>query len=102
MKSDSKYTFVEILALIGIANAIYDITARYSPDNIAKPKDVLGQQWGVYADSQEAAKALAVVFGYEKAPEVHDNWYYGHYHVVKGKNHILHIWYGQPIDYSLL
>lgn len=49
--------------------------------------------WGIYADSQPAAKLLAVMTRSYKAPEVHGRGYYGHYH---DRKHLIHIWYGNP------
>ena len=52
--------------------------------------------WGIYANNQDSAKALAVVFGNTDPPEVHESGYYGHYH---DSTHSFHIWYGSPIFY---
>lgn len=52
--------------------------------------------WGVYANSQEAAKALAVIFSGYEAPEVHSSGMYGHYH---DGTHTFHIWYGGVLNY---
>ncbi|MEL7569484.1 MAG: RHS repeat-associated core domain-containing protein [Eubacteriaceae bacterium] len=52
--------------------------------------------WGIYATTQKAAKALAMVFGCNTLPEVHGSGQYGHYH--DGK-HKFHIWYGNKIKY---
>lgn len=52
--------------------------------------------WGIYADSQEAAKTLSVVLGYSAKPEIHGTVQYRHYH---DGNHIIHIWYGSPYYY---
>ena len=52
--------------------------------------------WGIYAYTQEAAKALAYIFGGTSAPEVHGSGCYGHYN---DKNHVFHVWYGGKITY---
>lgn len=54
------------------------------------------RNYGIYANSQSAAKALAYVLSYSKGPEVHGSGYYGHYHY---KTHTFHIWYGKRIYY---
>ena len=54
------------------------------------------KEWGFYADSQGAAKALAVVLGYTGKPEVHGSGRYAHYH---DGTHTFHIWYGGKITY---
>lgn len=56
-----------------------------------KLKQKKGKLWGIYADTQPAAKALAVATGSYKAPEVHKHGHYGHYH---DRKHLIHIWYG--------
>ena len=53
-------------------------------------------EWGIYADSQQAAKAPAVVMGYSGKPEVHSSGMYGHYH---DSTHTFHIRYGSKITY---
>lgn len=52
--------------------------------------------WGIYADSQAAAKALAITFGGVNPPEVHSSGMYAHYH---DATHSFHIWYGGIVTY---
>lgn len=49
--------------------------------------------WGIFADTQVAAKTLAVVLGYNSAPKGVSGGY-RHYHDDK---HNIHIWYGKKI-----
>lgn len=88
---------MEALSILGISKASDSIFRRYTlPKNLIRPEEVRSSKWGIYADSQGEAKALAVVLKCRKEPEVHDSGYYGHYH---DKNHKIHIWYGQIIYY---
>lgn len=97
----SRFTFTEAIQKLGFSGASNQLsqrftynTSKYSPayNSIRqKYKDV--EYWGIYADSQSDAKALAVVFGCSKSPEVHLPGY-GHYHDSK---HAFHIWYGDKI-----
>ena len=56
---------------------------------------VASPEWGVIANSQEAAKTLAVIFGNSKPPEWHGTGTHLHYH---DRNRTFHIWFGAPID----
>lgn len=100
VKYGGKLTFIQVLAALGVANPSIGISNRYqvnlnSLNNNANSLFHLPvPAWGVYADSQSAAKALAVVLGSNKPPEVHGQGAYGHYH--DGK-HTIHIWYGSRI-----
>jgi hypothetical protein len=48
---------------------------------------------------RRSAKALAVIFSYHKAPEYHGAGMYPHYHVSDfATDHVLHIWYGNPVS----
>jgi len=102
-KTGNKMTFVQALIALGITGAVNSITRRYKYD---KTKSSTAQrtlehkgnrQWGIYADTQSAAKALAVVLGSSEKPKVHGSGYYGHYHDF---THTFHIWYGGKIIYK--
>ncbi len=101
-KVGKKLTFVEALAALGVSGATNSISKRYMYN---RGKSSLAQRqlehkgsgnWGIYADSQSSAKALAVVFGFSARPEVHASGMYGHYH---DSTHTFHIWYGGEISY---
>lgn len=49
--------------------------------------------WGIFADSQAAAKTLAVALGYNGPPKGIQGGY-RHYHDEK---HAIHIWYGSKL-----
>ena len=103
--------FVEALTALGVTGATNSISKRYEYDtgrsSYAQRKlEHMGSgNWGIYADTQRAAKALAVVFGWNNKPEVHSSGMYGHYHggYVDTKTgryeHVFHIWYGGVINY---
>ncbi|WP_040906581.1 hypothetical protein, partial [Youngiibacter fragilis] len=74
----------------------YNYNRSKSSDAQRKLEHVGKGYWGIYADSQEAAKALAVVMGYAGRPEVHSSGMYGHYHDI---THTFHIWFGGTISY---
>ena len=97
-----KMTFTEALSALGITGATNDISRRYIYDK-GRSSDAQRQlehmgtgAWGIYADSQSAAKALAVVFGCDNPPEYHGDGMYGHYHDSK---HTFHIWYGGKLQW---
>jgi len=96
-----KLSFIKALGALGITttNSIkkrYTFVYKHSKvSNNVKEAYKYGV-WGIYADSQGAAKALAVVLGYSEKPEVHNSGGYRHYH--DGK-HNIHIWYGSPYYY---
>ena len=106
-----KLDFVEALATLGVTGATNSITARYSynKERASSAQRTLEHlcsgYWGIYADTQVAAKALAVVFGWNDNTEVHSPGMYGHYHggYVDTKTgryeHAFHIWYGGVINY---
>ena len=101
-KIGKKMDFVQALAALGITGATNSISRRYKY-NRGKSSSAQRQlerkgsgNWGIYADSQSAAKALAVVFGFSSRPEVHASGMYGHYH---DSTHTFHIWYGGQISY---
>ena len=52
--------------------------------------------WGLYAEDQADAKAVAVALGFYECPKVHDSGYYAQYH---DGNHNIHIWFGNPMIY---
>ena len=98
-----KLTFIQALAALGITATTNSISKRYSfvyyeskVSSDVKKAQSDKKNWGIYADSQVAAKALATVFGYTSKPEVHGHNQYAHYH---DANHIIHIWYGGPVNY---
>ena len=101
-KVGKKLSFVEALVALGISGATNSITQRYIYN---KNKSSSAQRqlehkgsgnWGIYANSQYAAKALAVVLGFSGKPKVHASGMYGHYH---DGTHTFHIWYGGKISY---
>lgn len=111
VKIGKKLTFVEVLAALGISGATNSISQRFYY-NIHRSSSAQRQlehkesgNWGIYADSQSAAKSLAVVFGFSAKPEVHASGMYGHYHggYVNTKTgeyeHVFHIWYGGILNY---
>lgn len=99
----NKLTFIQALAALGITATTNSINKRYSfvyyeskVSSDVKKAQSDKKSWGIYADSQVAAKALATVLCYTGKPEVHGNRQYAHYH---DANHIIHIWYGGPVNY---
>ena len=98
----SKMTFTSALSALGITATTNSISNRYIfkyyDSRVSKHVQTAHSysNWGIYADTQSAAKALAVVLGYSGKPEVHGDGYYGHYH---DADHIIHIWYGSPVHY---
>ena len=97
-----KMTFAEALAALGVTGAANSVSKRYKYDtgrssNVQRTLEHLGTgDWGIYASTQSAAKALAYVFGATEAPEVHGSGKYGHYH---DGTHTFHIWFGGVIYY---
>ena len=96
-----KLSFKQALNALGvtaITNSIYQkvsLTKAKFKNSYArsklKKKQKKSNLWGIYADTQIAAKTLAFVTGANSAPEVHGYGNYGHYH---DKHHLIHIWYG--------
>lgn len=95
--------------MLGVAGAVNSVTKQYVYDVKRSSKaqrqlEHLGY-WGIYADTQYAAKALAVVFGCNAKPEVHAPGMYGHYnggyYDCKKKDyiHVFHIWFGGVLRY---
>lgn len=82
-------------AINGI-NQFYRYDSGRSSDAQRKLEHLGKGSWGVYANNQNAAKALAVVFGCFNKPKVHGSGMYGHYH---DASHSFHIWYGGHIIY---
>ncbi len=103
IKFGKKLTFVQALTTLGITSAANRITKKYNLSKVKFNKSVAKRKlskkqikdnlWGIYADKKYAAKALAFVLRSDSRPEVHGRGYYGHYH---DKNHLIHIWYGEP------
>ncbi len=97
--------FVKALAALGISGATNTLTKIYkynkeynkgkSSDAQRKAESYGANQWGIYTHDQSAAKALAVVFGYNKKPEYHGPGTYGHYH---DSEHAFHIWFGGKLQ----
>lgn len=102
MQSRKKLSFVDALSALGVTSATNSITQRftYSKNRSSSAQRQLehkgSENWGIYADSQSAAKALATVFGCTERPEAHASGMYGHYH---DSTHTFHIWYGGKITY---
>ena len=102
IKLGKKMSFVEALSALGITGAANNFSKIYQYDR-GKSSDAQRAlehrgtgNWGIYADSQSAAKALAYVLGGTNPPEVHSSGMYGHYH---DSTHTFHIWYGGVISY---
>ena len=95
IKVGKSLSFVEALTVLGVKKAACSLARRYSV-TAKRPKECKSGDWGMYSTSQMYACGLATVLGCTSAPEVHGSGYYGHYH---DKDHIIHIWYGYPINY---
>lgn len=97
-----KMTWAQAMTALGISDTTLDylVKRKIKQDRLGQnAKSARGSNsscWGIYADSQVAAKTLAVALGYNKKPEVHRSGYYAHYHDEK---HIIHIWYSGKIWY---
>ena len=102
IKVGRKLSFSEALGALGVTGATNSIRQRirYNRNRSSSAQRQLEHKgsgnWGIYADSQSAAKALAVVFVWNAPPEVHSAGMYGHYHDI---THTFHIWYGGVIWY---
>lgn len=89
-------TWATTLTAIGVTNTTLDYTQKRSINknnlsNNAKTAQTSNSNcWGIFADSQVAAKTLAVALGYNGAPKGIQGGY-RHYHDEK---HAIHIWYG--------
>ena len=100
VKIGSKLTFVQTLVALGAVNPSTSISRRYviNKNKLSNTANTVYNKnkkvWGVYADSQSAAKALSVVLGSQEVPKVAGIGNYGHYH--DGK-HLIHIWFGKKI-----
>ena len=100
VKYGGKLTFIQVLVALGVANPSIGISNRYQVNlgrlnnNANSLYHLPVPAWGVFADSQGAAKALSVVLGSNEPPQVHGKGAYAHYH--DGK-HRIHIWYGSKI-----
>lgn len=101
VKVGNKLTWSGVLAALGINettvnyNITRSINLKYANNNVINAKNS-SSCWGIYADSQEAAKTLAFALGGYSPPEVHNSGYYAHYH---DGQHKIHIWYGSKIWY---
>lgn len=97
----TKYSFTEIVALLGITGVVnlsnqYEYAKQSEAQSTVQPLAKGKRFWGVYTHSQSAAKALAYVFSCDQPPEVHGSGMYGHYN---DKTHSFHIWFGGKITY---
>ena len=94
-----KMSFVEALGALGftgVTNTLHQrlkYNAGISSDAQRKLQSY-SKNWGIYTHSQFAAKALAVVLGFNHPPEYHGVGQYGHYHDSTGA---FHIWYNGMI-----
>ena len=88
-------TFVEALTILGIKKAACSLNRRYTV-SATRPELCKSKDWGMYSRDQAYACALAIMLGCKALPEVHGSGMYGHYH---DGNHVIHIWFGSPIDY---
>lgn len=95
IKVGTSLSFVEALTILGVKKAACSLTRRYTV-TAKRPSLCKSSDWGMYTTNQAYACALATMLGCTTQPEVHGSGYYGHYH---DKNHIIHIWYGYPINY---
>jgi len=102
VKVGGKLTFTQALVGLGITGATNSISQCYTygkgaSSDIQRQLEHLGSgNWGIYADSQQAAKALAVVLGWSNPYEVHSFGMHGHYN---DGTHTFRIWYGGTISY---
>lgn len=88
-------SLVEALTILGVKKAACSLTRRYTV-TAKRPSSCKTSDWGMYTTNQPYACALATMLGCTSKPEVHGSGYYGHYH---DKNHIIHVWYGYPVNY---
>lgn len=95
IKIGKALSFVEALSILGVKKAACSLTRRFRV-TANRPSSCKSSQWGMCSTSQAYACALATMLGCTSKPEVHGSGYYGHYH---DKDHIIHIWYGYPINY---
>ena len=101
IKVGAKMSFERTVVMLGASKA----TTIYMRQMYQRNKSSYAQRklehmgngnWGIYADSQAAAKALAITFGGVNPPEVHSSGMYAHYH---DATHSFHIWYGGIVTY---
>ena len=98
-KVGKKMSFTDALSMLGVVTTSSSVWQRfvYNVGNSSPAQRLLEHkgsgEWGIYADSQYAAKALATVFGSTQCPEVHKPGMYAHYHIINHQNgnHICHI-----------
>ena len=89
-KKDSAY--IDIDVTLGDNRLNENVVNHYNAEN--QLIQTLTNLLGIHADKKYAAKALAFVLKANSKPEVHGKENYGHYH---DKNHLIHIWYGEPV-----
>ena len=111
LRFGKKMSFIQAFASLGVTAATNSVSQRlfltrrrFQRSNARsqlRKKQKKNNLWGIYADTQIAAKAMAVVTGAYSAPEVHKYGQYGHYH---DKRHFIHIWFGneQKVVYDNL
>ncbi len=95
-----KLTFRQALGGLGIKASTNSIKKRYKykfnegklSKNAQTAYNSNRKTWGIFADSQVAAKSLAVVLRFNGKPEIHQSGQYRHYH---DKDRALHIWFGK-------
>ena len=97
----NKMNWKQTLLALGITNTTINFHIVRSINlallgTVARKAKSFAKPWGIYADSQEAAKTLAVALGYSLTPEVHISGYYAHYHD-GGTHHKIHIWFGKKV-----
>ena len=104
VKLSKKYTFTEAMILLGFAKMTKTGYVKISDPkpNASKAKQMIisapanTKDWGIYTNSQQYAKYLALATGCNAQPEVHSSGMYGHYH---DSQHKIHIWYGGMLNY---
>ena len=104
VKLSKKYTFTEAMILLGFAKMTKTGYVKISDPkpNASKAKQMIisapanTKDWGIYTNSQQYAKYLALATGCNAQPEVHSSGIYGHYH---DSQHKIHIWYGGMLNY---
>lgn len=96
-----KLTWAETMSALGVTNKTLDFNVTRNVNleklgqNAKSVKNNNENCWGVFADSQVAAKTLAVALGAEKnCVPMGIQGGYPHYH---DRKHTIHIWYGHKL-----
>ena len=108
IKYGASLSLKQILVFLGFKTATESMYQSYTynfslSSDAQREVQKLGRDnnsWGVYAKTQEDAKALALILGCTDPPEVHGSGMYGHYHNSNKSDdnkHHFHIWYGNRI-----